>query len=219
MSTFVVLLLVAVTLSVVCLGAAVWRAALALRRLHRSTRRLVDRGVLSVKAHALPPGRARQVAGLRLDLRAGMDHTRRVLEDATCRNCPLGELPELFRRVEHLAESVDGELRMLEGEPDVVQRERLATVRQRSEDLVATAANIRRAVSGVQTDLYADLFPPLRGDVDVEVSALRAGVAAARWPGTLPSRLVEFGLHDVSDRVGSGTAAEVGLSPSRRAGE
>jgi hypothetical protein len=187
MHTFVVLLLVAVTLSVVCLGAVVWMAVLALRRLRRFTGRLVDRGVLSVKAHALPPGRARQVAGLRLDLRAGMDHTRRALHDAARRNCPLGELPGLFRQIEHLAESVDGELRLLEGERDVVQRARLATVRQRSEDLVATAANIRRAVSGVQADLYADLFHSLHGDVDLEVSALRAGVAAARWPGALPS--------------------------------
>ena len=179
MSALVMVLLALVALWVVLAASAVWMAVIAFRRFRQLTRRVVDRGILSVKARALPPGRGRQVAGLRLELRDAVDRTRRVLDDATARNCPLGELPGLFRRIESLAGSVDAELRILEGDPDAEQRARLAAVRQRSADVVAMTARIRRAVSGVHADLSGGAFRSLQGEVDLEVRALRAGVAAS----------------------------------------
>jgi hypothetical protein len=176
MGALVVLMLATVTLCVVLVGAAAWIAGRAVRRLHRFAGRVVDRSVLSLKARALPPGRVRQVARLRLDLRAGIDQTAWVLDEAAREDCALGELPRLFRRVEQLARSVDAELRMVEGGIGVTRGE-LAAAQQRSEDLVAIAAKIRRAVGTVRADLTSDVFRSLHGEVDVEVSALRAGVA------------------------------------------
>ena len=182
MNAVVVVMLVAVMFCVVLVGGAVWMVALALRRLRRLTRRVTDRAALSVRAYALPPGGTREVARLRLELRAGIDQTRRVLEDVR-RNCPLGELPLLFRRVERLAESVDAELRVLEPDAGGSHPARLDSGRRRSRELVAMAATIRRVVSGVYADLNSDLLPPLQHDVDLELQALRAGAAAVRRPG------------------------------------
>ncbi|MCA1843489.1 MAG: hypothetical protein LC792_09965 [Actinobacteria bacterium] len=187
MSGLLVLVLVVITLSVAFFVSAMWLATGAVRRVHRLTRPVVDRATLSVKAHALPHRPAREVARLRLELRTGMEQTRRILDDARRRDCPLGELPGLFRRVEQLAESVDGELRVLEGERDRLQQGRIGAARQRSEDLMAMAATIRRDVGAVYAVLNSELFHSLRGDVDLELRALRAGVAAARGRATGPS--------------------------------
>lgn len=185
MRAVVVVMVVAVTLAVVAVGLAAWWVTRLLRRVRRSTRRLVNRGTLSVKAH-LVPGSARQVAAARLQLSTGIDRTRRVLQDASRRNCPLGDLPGLFRRIEHLAGSVHTELEMLDGDRDPAQRERLASVLRRSEQLASMTAAIRRTVTGLHADMHLDGFGQLQRDLDVELSALRAGAAAVRQPGMTP---------------------------------
>ena len=188
MSALVVVLLLAVMLSVVSVGLAAWCAARMLRRLRRFTGQLVDRGALSVRAR-LHPGAAGQVAGARLQLRSGIDQTRRIVDDAVRRNDPLGELPRLFRRIEHLAESVDAELRMLDGDPDRIQQARLAATVRHSAELASMAAAVRRTVSGVHADMQLDRFGLLQRDLDVELAALRAGAAAARRMGAVTPRL------------------------------
>lgn len=182
MSALVVVMLVAVFLTIVFAGLAVWWAARLLGRLRRSTRRLVDCGALSARAHLLP-GTGRRVAATRLQLRTGLDQTRRMLEDASRRSFPLGDLPGLFRRIEHVAVSVDAELRLLDRDKDAAQRVRLAAVLRRSDELTAMAAAIRRTVSGLHEELQLDGFGPLQRDLDLELSALRAGAAAVRQPG------------------------------------
>jgi hypothetical protein len=171
-------LVVVMLVLVVSVGLALWWAARMLRRLRRFSIRLVDRGTLTVRAHLLP-GTARQVAAAQLQMRTGVDQIRRVLHDASRRNCPLGDLPGLFRRIEQLAASVDAELRMLDGDHDPLQRSRLAAVVRRSEELALMATAIRRTVSGVHADMQLDEFGLLQRDLDVELRALRAGAAAA----------------------------------------
>ena len=180
MRALVVLILITLLLSAVSVGVAIWWTTRMLRRLHRSARRLIDRGTLSARAYLVPPGRARQVAAARLQLRTGMDQTRRVLEDAVRRNYPLGDLPGLFRRIEHLAASVDAELQLLDGDRDPLQRARLTSAVQRSAELAAMAASIRGTVTGVHAEMQVDTFGLLQRDLDVELSALRAGAAAAQ---------------------------------------
>jgi len=177
--TLVVVVLVLVTVTVVSVGFALWWAARMLRRLRCFTVRLVDRWTLTVKARLLL-GSARHVAAAQLQLHTGLDQTRRVLNDASRRNCPLGDLPGIFRRIEQLAASADADLRMLDGDRDPLQRARLADAVRRSEELAAMAASIRGTVSGVHADLQLDGFGLLQRDLDVELRALRAGVAAVR---------------------------------------
>jgi hypothetical protein len=179
MRGLVVVMLVALTVAFVSVGLALWWTARMLRRLRRFTVRLVDRGTLTVRARVLP-GAARRRAAAQLQLHTGLDQTRRVLGEASRRNCPLGDLPGLFGRIEQLAVSVDAELRMLDGDRDPLQRARLADTVWRSEELAAMAASIRRTVSGVHADLQLDGFGRLQRDLDVELRALRAGVAAVR---------------------------------------
>lgn len=179
MRTLVVVMLVAVTVAVVSAGVALWWAARMVRRLHCCAARLVDRGTLTARAHLLP-GLGRRVAAARLQLHTGLDQTRRVLDDASRRNCPIGDLPGIFRRIEQLAGSVDAELRMLGGDSDAVQRSRLADALRRSEELASMAAAVRRTVSGIHADLQLDGFGVLQRDLDVELRALRAGAGAVR---------------------------------------
>lgn len=182
MRTLVVVMLVVVTVAVVSLGLALWWAARMVRRLRAFTVRLVDRWTLTVRARLLL-GSARHVAAAQLQLHTGLDQTRRVLDDASRRNCPLGDLPGVFRRIEQLAGSVDAELRMLDGDRDAIQRARLADAVRRSDGLASMAAAIRRTVTGVHADMQLDGFGRLQRDLDVELRALRAGAGAVRATG------------------------------------
>jgi hypothetical protein len=184
MGGLVMVMLVALTLTACFVGAAIWWTTRTLRRLRRFTGRLVDRGTLAARAH-LVGGAPGQAAGAQLRLRSGLDQTRRVLDDAQHRNCPLGDLPGLFRRVEHLAASVDAELRMLGRDTDPGQQARLVAVLRRSDELTSMAAAIRRTVSSVHADMQLDPFTTLQRDLDVELSALRGGAATIRHAATL----------------------------------
>jgi hypothetical protein len=184
MGELVMVMVVALALTACSVGLAVWWTTRMLRRLRRFTGRLVDRGALAARAH-LVGGTVRQAAAAQLRLRSGIDQTRRVLDDARHRHCPLGDLPGLFRRVEHLATSVDAELRMLARDPDPVQQARLAAVLRRSDELTSMAAAIRRTVSSVHADMQLDPFTMLQRDLDIELSALRGGAATIRHAGTL----------------------------------
>ncbi|HYH49840.1 MAG TPA: hypothetical protein VEG38_09865 [Acidimicrobiia bacterium] len=187
MRVLVVVMLVGLALSVLSAGLTIWWTIKIGRRLTQRARRLVERASLTARAQ-LVPGAARQVASARLQLSIGVEQTRRALEDAARRNCPLGDLPSLFRRVERLAEAVDAELQMLVGDRDAIQRMRLAAVLARSDELTAMTTSIRRTLSGVRADMHADGFGLLRRDLDVELEALRAGAAVARQPGALSAR-------------------------------
>lgn len=184
MRTLGAVVLVVVTVAVVFVGLALWWAARTLRRLRCFAVRFVDRWTLTVRARLLL-GPARHVAAAHLQLHTGLDQTRRVLNDASRRNCPLGDLPEIFRRIEQVATSVDADLRMLDGDRDPLQRARLADAVRRSDELAAMAASIRRTVSGVHADMQLDEFGLLQSDLDVELRALRAGAGAVRTTGVM----------------------------------
>jgi hypothetical protein len=181
MTVLVVLLVATAAVVVAFVVAGVRMAARTVGRVHQVTRRAVDRAVVPARAYGLPPGRGRQVARLRLTLRRELERTGRVLETAAGEHCSLGELPLLFRRVEQLGRSVDAELRMLEAGADTTGPQASAAA-HRAEDVVALAAKIRRAAVAAHADLTADAFGSLRGEVDMEVRAVRAGLEVVRRP-------------------------------------
>lgn len=181
MRPLLVVLLVALALSVAATGITVWWASRVLRRLCRRTRWLVDRGSLSLKSH-LAPGSGRQVSTARLGLHASIEQTRRVLDEASRRNVPLGDLPGLFHRIEHLAGCVDADLQLLDGDRDPRQQARLVAVLARGDELTSMAAGIRHTVSAVHAEMESDGFGLLQRDLSVELRALRAGAAAAGQP-------------------------------------
>ena len=179
MRTLVVVAFVMVMVAVVSMGLALWWAVRMVRRLRAFTVRLVDRWTLTVRARLLL-GSPRHVAAAQLQLHTGVDQTRRVLHDAARRNCPLGDLPGMFRRIEQLAAAIDAELRMLDSDRDPLQRARLADALRRGAELASMTAAIRRTVSGVHADMHLDGFGLLQRDLDVELKALRAGAGAVR---------------------------------------
>lgn len=173
------------------IGGAVLIALLAVAALLvvRSARRrkwldsaAIKRGILSVKAQALPPGAAREIAGLRLELRTALDQTRRSLEKARGGDRPVGELPAILQRVERLADNLDTELALIEGQPDRSQAS-VRDARRPVDDILQMLAKIRRAAAGALDGSPDGELVVLRADLDQELAALDEGVDVLRRLG------------------------------------
>ena len=95
----------------------------------RSTVRAVRRRLLGLREAALLRARshgvgpAAEVARLRRDMERSLGGARRALAAAQTVRAPVGDVRSLLARLELAARAVDGELRMLESQPD---RSRLA---------------------------------------------------------------------------------------------
>lgn len=164
----VVLLLVAAT--------ATWVVT---RRIRGSA--AVGRGLLQLKAQGLPAGPARELATLRLALDRATDYTARSVALAQQAGRPVGDLPALTRRLVGLRSALDGELALLEQEPDPARLQAvLPAARARTEEVTAAATRIRNALGQVEAaDSGADVAA-LTADVTTEINALQAGVATLR---------------------------------------
>ena len=108
------------------------------RMVRRRLLGLRDAAVLRARAHGVGP--AAEVARLRREMERSVGGARRALAAAQAVQAPVGDVRSLLARLELAARAVDGELRMLESQPD---RARLAAglegVRVRA-GLVATSA-------------------------------------------------------------------------------
>jgi hypothetical protein len=90
---------------------------------------------------------------------------------------PRGELPELFRRIEHEGAALDLQLRLMESETDsAVLAEELSTAGRRVEQVAGLVRRLRSAVASGLEGVTDDTLTTLRSDVDREVAALHAGV-------------------------------------------
>lgn len=181
----VVVLLIVAAVLVVLLGVAALLVVRTARRRKWLNGDAIRRGILSVKAQTLPPGAAREIAGLRLELRTALDQTRRTLQEARDGERPVGELPEVFGRVERLASSLDAELQLMDAQPDPTQAS--ATVqgaRRHVDDVLAMLAKIRRAATGALDESSGGELAAVQAELDQELAALREGVAALRRLGT-----------------------------------
>src|SRR4051794_37678871 len=112
METLLALLAVLAFISCLVVSLAV-RAERAVRRRVTAAR---ERWALTARAHVGGP--AGEVARLRRELARSLAGARRALAVARAVKAPVGDVPSLLARLELAAEDVDGELRMLEAQPD-----------------------------------------------------------------------------------------------------
>jgi len=153
-------------------GLAVWWIWRSLR-----SRLRWPRPMRAVQFYAAPPGPRREVALLRRELTAAVTSPPQAVAMVKASAGVVGELPQLARRLERVAGTLDAELRLLANEPDRAEVARvLPAARARVGDVTRVARTIRRAATaglGVQSD--ADVRA-LGADVEREVTALSAGV-------------------------------------------
>jgi hypothetical protein len=176
-------LLVALAVTVLVLllitGTTAWVIT---RRLRGSA--VVGRGLLQLKAQGLPPGPGRELATLRLSLEQATDYTARSVALAQQAGRPVGDLPALTRRLLGVRSALDGELALLEREPDPARlRTVLPAARARTEEVTAAATRIRNALGQVEAADTGAEMAALTDDVATEVNALQAGVTSLRGLG------------------------------------
>lgn len=132
--------------------------------------------------------RARFTSGPRgrvLRLRVRLDETlasgKAAVELAARGDGPRGELPALFRRIEHEGESLDLQLRLMESETDAaVLAEQLPAADGRVGQVAGLVRRLRGAVAAGLGGISDDALDALHAEVDREVAALHAGVQELR---------------------------------------
>ncbi|WP_181785643.1 hypothetical protein [Streptomyces phytophilus] len=173
---------------VLCVAAGVVLTVKATRAVKRGvertvadTRKTVQETTLKAR-RAVQPGAAGDIAGLRLTLRSSVDSTRRELEHAVQGDPGLRESIGLLDRLHEYARQVDGELRLLEREPDKSRvAERLPELRSRAERIAQSANSLRWAAQdrARHTAEDEDGLDALTTQIDLETGALRHWTPAA----------------------------------------
>ena len=127
------------------------------------------------------PGPNGKVLRLRVRLDEALASGRAAVDLAARGDGPRGELPELFRRIEHEGAALDLQLRLMESEIDsAVLSAELSSAGQRVEQVTALVGRLRSAVAAGLAGVTDDTLTTLHSDVDREVAALRAGVEELR---------------------------------------
>jgi hypothetical protein len=145
-------------------------------RVTRGVRRRVDvvrrRAGLAARAHGRGP--AGEVARLRWDLDRGVTAARKALAVAQAIDAPVGDVPSLVARLEMAAHGVDGELRLLETQPDPARvMAGLDGPRGRAVALTDAASRLVAALLDAAGSGVLDV-PLLHAECEMEAEALRA---------------------------------------------
>ena len=111
-------------------------------------RRTVEDTTLKARTFA-QPGAAGELAQLRLKLRTSMRSTQEALHARAAEDASLKESLDLFDRLSVHGRELDDELKRLEREPDKAHaRRRLPELRERTEQITASADSLRWAAQG-----------------------------------------------------------------------
>ncbi len=152
----------------------------------RSTVRAVRRRLIglreaaALRARAYGIGPAAEVARLRREMERSVGGARRALAAARAVQAPVGDVRSLLARLELAARAVDGELQMLESQPDRARlTAALETARVRA-DLVTTSA--AELVDGLlhASGYRDDELSLLHAACALEAEALRSTRASTR---------------------------------------
>lgn len=171
-------------LAVLAVLAVGWFALwLLIRRALRAARRRIaatgDRAMLVARAYGVGP--ASQVARVRRDMARALTGVRRALAAAQLVQTPVGDVPSLLARLELAAHAVDGELRVLEAQPDRAGDDvRLDGPRSRAQVIIASAAQLGDGLLHAAGQ-HAEELSLLRAACEIEADALRS----AQAPGGL----------------------------------
>ncbi|WP_322973440.1 hypothetical protein [Actinacidiphila soli] len=171
----VILLLFAsfVTLGVVATVKTVRAVKRGVERTGLQARRMVEDTTLRARSYA-QPGPAGQLAELRLSLRTSIVSTREALESEAVSDPSLTEAVGLLTRLRGHAKQLDGELRLLEREPDRGRiAARLPELEERTRRITHSADSLRWAAQDRARQFADDDLAALGRDVDVEAGALR----------------------------------------------
>ncbi|MEV7776345.1 hypothetical protein [Kitasatospora sp. NPDC086791] len=138
-----------------------------------NARRAVETATLKAKTYTKigPPA---QIATVRLGLRTSLDGTRQVLEGGLEQDGQLGESLALLTRLDSHAAELDGELRMLEREPDTARiAAKLPELRERAERITHAAETMRWAAQDRMQRFADDELSRLSQECESEAGALR----------------------------------------------
>ncbi|GHF79746.1 hypothetical protein GCM10018790_66910 [Kitasatospora xanthocidica] len=156
-----------------------------------NARRAVETATLKAKTYTKigPPA---QIATVRLGLRTSLDGTRQVLEGGLAQDGQLGESLALLTRLDAHAAELDGELRVLEREPDTARiAAKLPELRERAERITHAAETMRWAAQDRMHRFADDELSRLSQECESEAGALRhwdgSGTGAAGAGGSVGS--------------------------------
>jgi hypothetical protein len=161
-------------------GIAVAATLLVVRAVRRVVTPAVERAGLTLWARA--PGPSGDLARLRRDLDDAVRRGRRAVGVAHAVGAPVGEVPELLRRIEAAAADLAAELRAISVVADPARRAALlAAPKRRVGDLVGAADDLAEAMAHAAADAGSDVGE-LRAACAVEAEALREGARVrASW--------------------------------------
>lgn len=115
----------------------------------------VSGGLLKVRAET-SFGVKRELAKMRLRLKASLDATARSIDVARSEHRPVGDLPVVLGTLSRAGSSVDAQLALAEREPDAAMQESLAaTLRVHVRDIEKAALEIRTTLSQTGTSAYS----------------------------------------------------------------
>lgn len=144
----------------------------AVRGVRRRVCALQERVGLTARAYA--GGTSGEVARLRRELDRSVAGARRALAAARTVDAPVGDVPSLLARLELAARAVDGELRVLDAQPDRgLVGAQLVGPRSRAVAVIDSAASL---VDGLlaATGHHADELAVLQAECAIEAGALRS---------------------------------------------
>ncbi|WP_234371318.1 hypothetical protein [Streptomyces sp. XY431] len=185
-------------------------------RQEAKARRAVENVTLKAKSYT-QTGPQGQISAVRLGLRTSLDGTRRVLEGAVGQDGQLGEALALLGRLDAHAAELDGELRMLEREPDAGRvAAKLPELRERAERITHSAETMRWAAQDRMHRFAADELGRLSRECEDEAGALR------HWdtgPGASGAASASGGSGAGVGAAGAGAGAGEGAAAARDAGD
>lgn len=146
-------------------------------------RRAVEDAQLKARRYTTP-GVGGEVAQLRLDLRAAIDSTFAALEARRADDPSLAEAGALLARLNDHARALDGDLKLLEREPDKSHvAARLPDLTTRVRHITHSADSLRWAAQDRAHHSATDDLASLTDQIAIESAALR------HWTPTDPPKL------------------------------